>query len=112
MAKLTRPFGRQIANMKASAIEAVGGKGDVAELVTTANHIAKENGYDYTFTPDSFAKSKKASKPKGKGKAATSPKPVAQTGGAVDDVVTLVELVKRMGAENVARTVERLKDVM
>ena len=68
MAKLKKPFGRQIAAMKAKAIEALGDDKDKEALAKKANDIAKEGGFDYQFTADSF-KAKRAKRQAAKAEA-------------------------------------------
>lgn len=63
MAKLKKPFGRQIASLKTKAIEQAGEGANHEKQAEAANKIAKDEGFDYIFTADSF-KPKKASKPR------------------------------------------------
>ena len=111
MAKLKKAPGRLIGRWKEEAIAANAGAAD-EDLAKIINEMAKNQGYDYTITPEKVrAKTKKPRRRKHARRAAPAaasaarttaapvPKPTAKGGIELEDIRTVKALVVRIGAD-------------
>jgi hypothetical protein len=111
MAKLKKAPGRLIGRWKQEAIAANKDASD-EDLATIINEAAKEQGYDYTITPEKVRT--KAKKPKrrkaarsaapasaARSNSAPAAKPAPAGGISLEDVRAVKGLVDRIGADKV-----------